>query len=92
MANTRKMQQAAAGAGDDYGTFDYAGEGTLWSCGSGGKGALGRGFYYNSDTWGQIGTREDWIRVVGYEGYYGTSGFGITSDGKLWSWGWLWHR
>ena len=71
-------------AGDGV-TIVLKDDGTLWSMGTGFKGASGHGNTTDVSDWVQIGTDNDWLKVA----YSSTSihGYAIKLNGSLWAWG-----
>jgi alpha-tubulin suppressor-like RCC1 family protein len=71
--------------GGDVNMFGIKTDGTLWGWGANLYGALGTGnntTYYSSPV--QVGALTNWKQITS-GGYY--TGYGVTSDGKLYSWG-----
>jgi hypothetical protein len=56
-------------------------DGTLWQ----GSGAFALQLH---GTWRRVGLRSDWLEIWGSAG----TGFGLTADGTIWTWGTDWSR
>lgn len=57
--------------------------GTLWACGSNQYGQLGTGNFESSDHPVQVGTDNQWTKIIVDEG----TSLGLKRDGTLWVWG-----
>ena len=71
-------------AAGNYHSLGITSDGKLWAWGNNGYGQLGNGTTTQAKTPTQVeGTDSNWMSISG--GYYFS--LGITSDGKLWAWG-----
>ena len=61
-------------------------DGKLWAWGQNDLGQLGDGTTNTSNNLLQIGNASNWVSVSASTG--GNHSLGVTSDGKLWAWGW----
>jgi alpha-tubulin suppressor-like RCC1 family protein len=71
-------------------TIAIKSDGTLWSWGINGHGALGRNLPNDEliqNTPVQVGTENDWVKISAGD----VNACAIKSDGSLWCWGWNEH-